>query len=96
MRKIPERVERARTSRGFVRALASAVALVSVATIVLACSGYSEEEAKERCDQEATAHAGGACFDASTTQSCIDAHQECGDDAIDDGACPLKYTCPTD
>ncbi|MFO0615448.1 MAG: hypothetical protein U0414_22840 [Polyangiaceae bacterium] len=74
----------------------SAVALVLVATMVAACGGYTQEEAEARCTQEAAAHAGGACFDGSTTQSCVDAHMECGDEAVEDGACPLKYSCPTD
>lgn len=82
--------------RGAVRALGSAVVLGLATVLAAACGGYSEEDAKARCDQEMAAHAGGACFDGSTTQSCIDAHVECGDDAISDGACPLKYTCPTD
>lgn len=73
-----------------------AVALVLVATMVTACGGYSEEEATARCEQEAVVYGGGACFDSSTQQGCIDAHMECGDDALADEGCPLKYSCPED
>lgn len=74
----------------------SAVALVLVATMAAACGGYTEEEAQERCDQEKTALQNGGCFTDATTESCIDAHEECGDRAQSNGACPLVYSCPND
>jgi hypothetical protein len=73
----------------------SALALCLAAVLVGACGGYSEQDATARCEQEATARSGGGCFDPSTKKSCIDAHEECGDEAVaDDTACPLTYSCP--
>jgi hypothetical protein len=71
------------------------LALLVVAAAVVGCSGFSDDQATARCNQEQTAHAGGACFDHSSMTSCTTAFKDCGESTvINEAACPITYSCP--
>lgn len=69
------------------------MAPVACAAIV-ACGGFSEQEAADRCAQEQEARQS-ACFDSGSLAVCKAAFEDCGDDVVIDAtACPLTFTCP--
>lgn len=60
------------------------------------CGGFSEEDAKARCDQERDSRNGGgtSCVDDVSYESCVTSYEECGNDAVvDDTSCPVHYSC---
>lgn len=63
-------------------------------TAIVACGGFSEEAAIERCDQEQAARGAEACFTDTTYDECLAAYEDCGSDVQVGESCPLRYTCP--
>lgn len=61
-----------------------------------ACSGFSEEEATARCDQERTARGEQGCFGDVEYDKCVVAYEECGQDVDVVDGCPVQYLCPVD
>jgi hypothetical protein len=77
-----------------IRHLLVAAALGATLLSVYGCSGLSSTEAKERCDAEQSARAD--CFDSKSFPSCLSCFEDCGDDCVPTGACPVRYVCPDD
>jgi hypothetical protein len=77
------------------RTIRWALGIFLVAVAAASCNTFTTQEATDRCNQEKAARAAGACFDSSTTVSCISAYEVCGADTIvNTTACPLTYSCP--
>ena len=60
------------------------------------CGGFSEEEAKARCDQERDSRNGGGtpCVDDVAYDTCITSYEDCGNDTVvDDTSCPVRFSC---
>jgi hypothetical protein len=75
------------------RVLAFAGFFTLIGALSLGCSsGFSEESATLRCDQERTANAAGCITDAVYAQ-CVSCYEECGNDCVRADTCPGAYTC---
>ena len=75
-----------------VRVFVAGAALAAVALLGQACGGYSEDDARERCDAEQSAR--GACFDGESLASCMKCFEDCGDDCTAANSCTERYSCP--
>lgn len=74
-------------------ALAAAALVTLGGALLTSCSGLSEQDASDRCTQEQEAR-GTTCFDDSSFAGCVNALEECGDEAVlDDTKCPMIYVC---
>jgi hypothetical protein len=72
-----------------------AAALVGAASLAAyGCSGYSSDEAKERCDAEQSARA--SCFGAKIYSECLTCFEDCGDSCVATDSCPTHFVCPDD
>lgn len=58
---------------------------------VLACSGYSDDEAKTKCDLERQANS--SCFTDATYKQCLSCYENCGQDCSVAESCPAQYLC---
>ena len=67
--------------------------LLALGAVFSSCGGYSTEDAEAWCDQELEAREASGCFNPSTYENCVTAHEECGDDAVPNDGCPLEYEC---
>lgn len=83
-----------------IRSTLRVLAALSATTTVLglaACSGFSEEEANNRCEQERVARSGEmGCFGNVEFNKCVTAYEECGQDVDVVDGCPVQYNCPSD
>lgn len=83
-----------------IRSILRVLAALSATTTILglaACSGFTEEEATNRCDQEREARGGEmGCFGTLQYDECVTAYQDCGQDVDVIDGCPVQYVCPSD
>jgi hypothetical protein len=76
--------------------LFAAFSVLTIASALVACSGFTEEEATARCDQERDARGEQGCFGAVEYDQCLAAYQDCGQDVEIVDGCPVQYNCPVD
>jgi hypothetical protein len=77
------------------RVLAGCLVLSSIA-VVGCTSGYSDEDAVARCDQERDARSqgqDGSCMTDAAYQACVAAFTECGDEVEVSESCPTEFDC---
>lgn len=79
-----------------VRGLTVAMLLSSVAVLAGCESGFSDQEAVARCDEELAARKGGqadSCMTEEAYDLCLSAYTECGEDVEILETCPTKFQC---
>jgi hypothetical protein len=74
------------------RALLASVAVATIGSTTYGCSGYSDDEAVERCQAEQQAKA--SEFDDQSYSSCLSCFEDCGDSCAADDTSPERYSCP--
>ncbi|MBK9260998.1 MAG: hypothetical protein IPM54_14465 [Polyangiaceae bacterium] len=65
--------------------------LVASLFALVACGGYSQEEAKTKCDLARQANS--ACFTDATYDQCLSCYETCGTDCAIAESCPPQYIC---
>jgi len=71
--------------------LRSLVLIPFAALALVACGGYSPEEAQTKCDLERTSKS--QCVNDAAYQQCLSCFEECGDGCAIAESCPLQYIC---
>lgn len=70
--------------------------VLALSLAVVGCDGgFSDEEARQRCDQEREARGAGqnSCLTDEAYEECLSAYVECGSDVRVADTCPTKFVC---